>query len=483
MTMVAGGEREHELVLQLDGEKYLVLQPGRPTYEGGPARQWQAAHIGDQDAPIAEELTIRDDFFSEGAGFTFEGIDGTYEIARAWDASAPGKVGTWPPFASGESAVSPDARGWIVYHEGIMYVFRGRYGAKYALDQLQFGETLTKVGTDKDFGSGKAVAGRPVSFNGQIAIPVLDTATGALEKMVLLTAVGSPDTYGTVDAGVKGRCFTVWNGKLVMAESGNTIRTLAIGADATGAANWAPDYAGSGYAMGPVGSVIHELLVYHSYLIAWTDLGPYYCDEDLQYRPGIPELANERDTLNGYGAAVANAAILAPSRGGLTRWVPDGQWARVGPEMEGGLEGDKTPGWGRVSGIVSYGGLTFVVSNDVNGVASLWSFQPPRSKRAPYAVHCHQQEEGAQYEDVAVVLASAQPLQNYAFGTISDDSAVGTISWSNPSNAGAADGSYASALAGTSHYLKLLNPNPGLPADATLVGVELIVKRSVGPAS
>ena len=127
--------------------------------------------------------------------------------------------------------------------------------------------------------------------------------------------------------------------------------------------------------------------------------------------------------------------------------------------------------------------MTFVVANDAaNGVASLVSLLPARSNRAPYAVHIHQQDEDAVYEDVAVLLASAEPVQNYAFVTLSDDGAVGTITWADVANAGANDGASATAAAGTSHYLKMLNPNPGLPDDGALLGVELLLKASVAGA-
>ncbi|MGE3463887.1 MAG: hypothetical protein AB7I04_18415 [Pseudomonadales bacterium] len=477
------GKEPHELVLQLNGEKYLVLAPGRGSYEGGAPRQWNAIHLPDQEAPAAEELTIREDYFSEGAGFTFEGIEGTYERAHRVDATAPGKVGTWPLFTSGEETEAGDYRGWQLFHEGLEYVMRGRYISKFPLDQLQIGVELAKSGSDKDLGSGKVVAGRPVSVAGKVAIPVLDTATGLCDTFKLITALGTPDTYGTPDVALKARCFTVWNEKLVMAEVGNTIRLCDTASDFEDEAQWAPDINGDGYRMAPEGAQINDLVVFGPYLIALTDLGPYYCDEDLRPTPGIPELAGERDDYNGIGGAVSNNAVVFPSRGGFVRWVPDGPWARVGPEMEGALEGDLTPGWGRVAGVANYGGLMFVVSNGANGVATLWSFQPPRSKRVPYSIQCHQQEEGVQYEDVAVVLASAQPLQGYAFGTLSDDDAAGSIAWTNPENAELNDGSSATALEGTTHYLKGVNPNPALPADATLLGVELIVRRSVGAAS
>lgn len=482
--MVQGGQRENELVFMIDNVRYLVATPEQASAAGGAGRVWNSLSVGDQgEVPIDEELAIADLHLLEGGGFTFEGMPNVYELARGWDASAPGKVGSWPIVASGEETISADYKGWIVYHEGYAYVLRGRYASKFALSELASGVEWAKTGTDHDFGADMAVAGRPVSVAGVMVVPIVDTTDGTLQPFAQLTTVGAPDTWGAGDADIPARCFQVWNEKLVMGLADNQIRLCDTANDFTDAANWAPDTAGDGYRFGSDGVRITDLVVFPPYLVVWKKDGPWYCDENLVSRAGIPDLAGERDEQNGVGVGYANGALLAPHRGGLVRWVPDGPWATVGPEMEGALEGDLTPGWGRVAGVASFGRLTFVVATDAaNGVASLISLQPARSHRAPYAIHIHQQDEDASYEDVAVVLAGAEPVQNYGFGTLSDDSAVGTITWSDPSNAGAVDGTSATAAAGTSHYLKGVNPDPGLPADATLLGVELIVKRSVAGA-
>ena len=73
-------------------------------------------------------------------------------------------------------------------------------------------------------------------------------------------------------------------------------------------------------------------------------------------------------------------------------------------------------------------------------------------------------------------MASSGP---HAYGTISDDSAVGTLAWTNPSNAAADDSSYATAgstTVVTTYYLKFLNPNPGLPA-GTVDSISIAVNR------
>lgn len=483
--MVTPGPRETELVLTIDGLGYLVATPAQATAAGGAGRSWDETFIGDQgEVPDEQELALTDLHFVEGGGFSFEGMPNVYELARAWDASAPGKVASWPRFASGETAVSADRKGWLVQHEGYLYELRGRYASKYALAELADGVEWVKTGTDHDFGANIAVAGRPAVAAGKLVVPLINTSTDVLQPFAQLTTVGSPsDSWDAADAALTARCFRVWNEKLVLAHADNTIRLCDTANDFLDDAQWAPSTAGVGYRFGDDGVRITDLVVFNAYLVVWKEDGPWYCDENLVSRPGIPDLAGERDEQNGVGVGYANGALLAPHRGGLVRWVPDGPWATVGPEMEGALEGDLTPGWGRVAGVASFGRITYIAANDVaNGVASLISLQPARSNRAPYAIHFHQQEEGVTYEDVAILLGEAEPLQKYALGTITDDSAVGTVAWSDPSNASADDATYATAAAGTSHYLKALNAAPDLPDDADLVGVELVLKLSAVPA-
>lgn len=66
-------------------------------------------------------------------------------------------------------------------------------------------------------------------------------------------------------------------------------------------------------------------------------------------------------------------------------------------------------------------------------------------------------------------------------GTAADDSAVGTVPWTNPSNAKASDNSYATTTdpgtAATTHYLKVTNFGFALPTSATVLGVVVKIER------
>lgn len=66
-------------------------------------------------------------------------------------------------------------------------------------------------------------------------------------------------------------------------------------------------------------------------------------------------------------------------------------------------------------------------------------------------------------------------------GTLADDSSVGTVAWSNPSNGASSNNSYATAAFGTngtSHYLKATNFGFAIPSTATIDGILVGIERS-----
>ena len=65
-------------------------------------------------------------------------------------------------------------------------------------------------------------------------------------------------------------------------------------------------------------------------------------------------------------------------------------------------------------------------------------------------------------------------------GTMADDSAVGSRTWSNPDNAKANDGSYASTSSyggEYTHYLKATNFGFSIPAGATVDGIKVEIEK------
>lgn len=58
------------------------------------ARAWHVEYVEAQDVGPQLGFTIKLNDFSEGNGFTFEGIPNTYDYADGWDASNVGELVT-----------------------------------------------------------------------------------------------------------------------------------------------------------------------------------------------------------------------------------------------------------------------------------------------------------------------------------------------------------------------------------------------------
>lgn len=296
-------------------------------------------------------------------------------------------------------------------------------------------------------------------------------------------ATSTPGTTDTWDQGPSdrlARAFVVTNkGFLRAAMDTAEIRTCDD--DPLTSGDWAPNTT-DGYLLGDTEIPITELLQYLQYTIGMKEDGPFSFDETFYSQPELPDLSSVRDTQNGVGSSYFQGKMLMPHRSGLILWDFE-TWMPVGPTQEDGLEGDRTEGWGRVAATVPYGRVAYVVANDNrNGVASLWSLAPGGETR-PLQWHSHLVEEGLFESLLAFSVTDGSPVQPGAPATFSSDNANGgTIDWTNPGNAADEDDSYAYAGVGTTKYLRGLNPSPAVPSDATILGILVRVKKSLGVA-
>jgi len=71
------------------------------------------------------------------------------------------------------------------------------------------------------------------------------------------------------------------------------------------------------------------------------------------------------------------------------------------------------------------------------------------------------------------------PTVTAAPGTVANDNSFGTAAWTNPSNAGASDNSYATAspVSSPTQYLKATNFGFALPPGVTINGITVTVER------
>lgn len=578
--MTQASPRELQREVRIDGETYVVPTGNQLTG----ARQWKGRLIGAQEVQYEQEQTLPLDF-SNGGGFSWQGLPGTYDWANKWEASSRGRATTWPRFAAGETFTSENSHGWLIDLGDSLYVIRGRYVQKYTIDATR-GSTWTIVSTH-DLGSGIYTPGRPWKWRGKLyvarinssgvlqkfhqlttqasevtevqTIVISGTPTGGtytvtfdgkatagiaynadqatvqaalrtiagLEQVTVVTTGSTPNfthtvtmtgapaalgtssppqmtstdsmsggthaiahnttTPGTADRWDEGpsdrlaRAFTTNNkGQLVAAMDTNEIRTTDD--DPLTSGDWAPSTT-EGYTVGDSAYAINELQMLLKYLMVLKEDGPYSFDEDLYAQAELNDLAAVIDAQAGLGSTYFQGKILMPHRAGLVYWDQE-SFAIIGPTQEDGFEGDLTEGWGRVSSSDRYGKYAFVVANDnLNTRASLWSLQPGGQSR-PILWHEHLREANTIFDDVRVIsIDGGVPVGAKTPDTFSSDNTNGgTIDWTNASNAADEDDSYASAGAGTTKYLKALNPAPGIPDTATILGITVRVKKSQGVA-
>lgn len=470
------------LDVELNGERYHALSA--PLEQGG-ARTWTEITVPEQQADPAKEITVDLDDFSQGAGFSFGQMPGVYEIANGWDASAPGKIVTWPRHAVGGSQTTTAAKGWLRYHGGYLWMFRDKYVTKHSPDDTH-GGTWAQVNTAADLTgtlAGCITSGKPTRFRGsgvagtKLYIPT--TVAGTPGRFIELTTVASgasADTYTLGPNTAEAQCFTVWRERLVLAEL-NTIRTCT--ADPMTIGNWS-----AAITVGSADYSVTGLATWGPYLIVARPDGLFTLDENLRPVNEIPDIEAVIDSFNGYGMQFADGAIKMPHKLGLINWSPGG-YEFIGVEQEGALDGSLSDGWGRYVAVAPYGKYTFFVSSDyTNNKGALGSFQPGQSRK-PYTPHIHHTLTSGTYEDLEVLsLASSSPAA-YIPTTWSDDSAVGTLTWSSTGSAAAEDGQSATVTfsgSAISHYLKGLDVANGasiVPTDATVVGVKVRIKKSV----
>jgi hypothetical protein len=343
--------------------------------------------------------------------------------------------------------------------------------------------TVVTTGTTPNFTHTITMTGASGATGSASAAPMTstDSTTGGAHAIAHnTTTAGVNDTWTQGPATREFRCFRRFTSNKMYAADQNLI--YAVSDDPMVSGDWAPAD-GSGYEVGDSDSPITDLVIYSNFLGVCKTDGFWTFEEDLTTLNRLPDLELAPDPRNGVGAEYSNAYVLIPNKAGFIRWRP-GAYRFVGPEMEGALEGELSRGWGRVSGIATYGPTAYYgVTNALDQSAALASLQPPRRERGPVVPHVHHEESPASYEGLTLVQVAAQPVEALTPTTFSDDSAVGTIAWGNTGAASVNDGTDATAAAGISHYLKALNPGPSLPAGATVTGIKVAIDKATSNTS
>lgn len=598
-SLVGGTPRAAQLVVELGSEKYTLLNESQAGQVSRNGRAWVLTPTPIQEA-TGPELPIPVSFDGgSGVSFASAAIPNGYEYANGWSTDAANRAGTWPrratlaamPVTYADSDATHATaltvlQGWIIPFSTYVYVARGRYCCKYAIDDTQ--DSVWPIVEAHDFGTGVFITGRPVAFKGkayfplrtgtsgslarwhELSLPVASTvqqqtvtitgtptsgtytltfngkttaaiafnavasavqsalrliaglegvtvsstgstpnfvhtvvmtgASGALATAAppvmtnvdgtaggthgianAISVAGATDTWRQGSANTQASCFYV-NGRNLWRANANTIASTQSVSTPSIDGDW-----GATTEVGDSGHAITDLGGYLGDNLVMTDNGMYRFTEDLQSIQELPDLAAVVDSQNGVGSEFHLGYEVLPHKSGLVRWRP-GSYLFVGPEQEGALEGDRSLGWGRVASLAPYGKQLFFAANDAyDGAGTIGSLLPQvaEGRGRDYGVipNTHVVTANASYEAVRVVTSSTQPAAPQFPATWSDDNAVGTITWSNPSNAGAYDGALATAAAGTSHYLKGLAPPVNLPSNATVQGVQVEIAKKSGAVS
>lgn len=222
--MKDGTPREHLLVAEINGLKYLVANPSRAGEAGG--RAWIEQDREIQEASREQEFSIPITSFDEGAGYPYAKIPNVYDYADGWDASAPGKVATWPLRATGEAFTTTDYLGWCIHHETYFYAARGRYVVKYAIDDSE--GAVWPILEIHDLGADNVIAGRAAQFAGKLYVPIYDVTNDNLERFQELTTVAA----NVVEQQTLTTTGTPTGGSYTVTFDGKTTAAIAYNANA-----------------------------------------------------------------------------------------------------------------------------------------------------------------------------------------------------------------------------------------------------------
>ncbi len=411
-----GTTREEAQVVAFDGKRYKVLSNNEARTVSG--RRWAVTRRPTQAAE-PKEFPIEVNTFHEGSGFSFDGLPGVYDFANGWDGRSPGKLATWPRFATGTATVLATAPGkpWL-FDDGLGYVYMlwGRYISKYLVNLAS--ATWTKAVADVDLGAANVVAGRPASYKGKWYIPVKNLSTGVAQVFQQLTPGGAGvDAYAAGPAGAEALGFQTWR-TLLARYNGISVYTVSANPLLLGDWGAATDVDNSSFP-------ITDLAVWDKYLMVRNARGLWSFDENLKTINEIPDLQSILNSSIGPGMAYSNGYLLVPHIAALVRWHA-GSWLGIGPEQEHALEGDLSEGWGPVSDVVPYGEHFYAAHNDSShGTGAILSYSHGRGSRGPLVPHCHHQATGT-FEGLAVVQDTARTQSLLVAAQVSADRLTAT---------------------------------------------------------
>lgn len=190
VSEISGGG--HQQVLEIGGKRWFLAEKN-DLQALRRKRSWDVDWESEQGVDRRRPFVLDLDDFTRGYGFSHANVPGVYQTAHSWDLSTPGKARTWPVLNSFEAFDSEsDYRGWVIDHGGYVYVLRGRYVAKYAVNNVPGVES--PVIAFHQIGSGMVVAGEPTIWGGDLYVPIVQLSNDTLQRFHRLSTVSADVT-------------------------------------------------------------------------------------------------------------------------------------------------------------------------------------------------------------------------------------------------------------------------------------------------
>lgn len=328
------------------------------------------------------------------------------------------------------------------------------------------------VAVDKDFGSGKEALDMEV-FNNELIV-----AMGESEK---IWKRDSSDTWTQASDNTYAIALGVVGNKLWRAETTNKLSNC-ITTPLT-LTSWTPASPNQ-YSAGDSTYSVLRIIEYGGVPAIIKPDGVYFPDPKSEFYNQAPQMEQWPHTNNGKGAFLAQGYLWVPTVIGLLR-ITFGESLILGPEKTNRPD---FRFWTR--GGVEWGESIYLLVTDEIGASQSFVCKVMKNEHGysdhPYIWHewCRLGSVDKGYSiGVNTWPSSGITSVTKDAGTIADLAGVGTITWGTPSNAASSNNSYATAAAGTSHYLRFSNFGFALPTDAVILGYIATLERKTSTGS
>ena len=382
----------------------------------------------------------------------------TYSKANI-DASNDGVLVPPPAFGTLNTPNNAQPLGPPVIFDSLEFFLCGRY--------IITVDSTGAIATDKDFGSGQAGVTMAV-FNNELIVGMGESVK-IWKRNTSATWTQATDSTFAIALGVVGN-------KLWRAESINKMSNCITAPNTL--ASWTPALPNQ-YSVGDTTYSIHTIVDYGGVPWALKADGAYAPDPQSAFYNQAPQISAWPHADNGKGAFVAQGYLWVPTIIGLLRVSP-------GESLIRGPEKSNRPDfryW--VRGGVEWGDSIYLLVTDETALSETFICKMSKDKYGltqgqEYIYHewCRLGSVSKGYSiGINTWPSGGTSSITRDAGTVADLTGVGTITWGTASNAVSSNNSYATAAAGTSHYLRFSNFGFSLASTDTLLGFLVSVER------